>query len=67
MQQGHASMREKKRYLNIPKNYTMLHMYEVITIIKILMQVLQPQIHKGKNATMNYYFPYPGINETMYF
>ena len=42
-------------------------MYEVLTIIKILIQVLQPQIHKGINATMYYYFPSPGINETMYF
>ena len=42
-------------------------MYEAITIIKILMQVPQPQIAKSINTTMYYYCPSPAINDTIYY
>ena len=38
-------------------------MYEAIIIIKILMQFLQPKLHRSINAIMIYYFPSPIMNK----
>ena len=41
----------------------MSNMYEAIIIIKILMQVLLPKLHRDIDAAMYYCFPFPDVSE----